>query len=369
MLLILLASLGLGWLRIQMTRAQGRREAVSAIQRLTGNVLYDYQCDPNGNMLPTTPPPPRQTWLRKLFGPDFFDRAVNVHFGTSSQPEIGDADLMPHLKRLTDLRVLSLADTNITNEGLRHLRNHKHLRSLALSGTKINEGDLDHLKGLRLDRLRLRGTRASDAALKSLQDMKSLRYLDLTRTKVTDAGLQHLEGLRNLGELDLRRTQVSRRAAERLQKNLSNCTIYWEPLMLRASDRRRPAVPEGFRSFPVRLPMYRDNARFSAADHVDVLLSTSDTRNNEIILKDVVVHSVTLACGSFEVNSLDKAAIQVNLLVAPDDAGDLMVATKAATEDGQKRLLLRHTSNDPGVDSSDLGATRPGAHPGAALDN
>ncbi len=343
MLLILLAAIGL---KIQMTGAR-QRKAVAAIRHLTGSILYDYQCDPNGRERRRIPSSLPQTWLRSLLGPDFSHRVVSVHFRRSRQPEIGDADLMPYLGQLKDLRVVSLRKTNITNEGLRHLRDHKHLHSLYLESTKINEGNLDQLKGLRLDWLCLSRTRASDMGLKSLQDMISLRYLDLTRTKVTDAGLQYIKGLRNLTALNLRRTEVSRRGAERLQKDLPNCTVYWEPLMARASNAWRPVVPEGFRSVAVKLPMYRDNAQFSLGDHVDVLRSTSDTPGGEIILKNVLVHSVMLACGSFEVNLLDKARIHVWLLVAPDDADVLMAARQKAAEDGQKLLLLRHTSNDP----------------------
>jgi hypothetical protein len=385
MLLMLLASLGLSWLRIEMTKAQRRQEAVSAIQSLGGEVLYDYQGKTSGSAPPTTPPSPPQTWLHKLFGRDLFDRVLSVHFySCPGRPGIGDADLMPHLEPLSDLRDVNLCDTNITNQGLRCLENHQDLRSLDLASTKINEGDLDHLTGLRLRRLSLFGTRASDAGLKSLKDMQSLRELNLhgtrvtdagltslqglkglqslnlTRTNVTDAGLKHLEGLGTLNTLSLRRTHVSRQGAERLQAKLPNCTVYWEPLMPQESRRLPAAVPEGFRTSFIMLPICRDNARFSPGDHVDVLLARGDTYGNEVILRDAVVHSVMLACGMFDVKSLDKGAIQVNLVIATDEVRPLMAARTDAKQDAQKRLSLRRACN---VGSDQAASTRESQHP------
>jgi hypothetical protein len=361
MLLMLLASLGFSWLRIEMTEAQRRQEAVSAIQRWGGEVVYDCQGKASGFAPPRTPPSARRTWLHKLFGRDLFDRVVSVRFYLPpGRPEIRDADLMPHLEHLTDLRDLSLRGTSITNEGLRCLKNHHDLRSLDLASTKINEGDLDHLTGLRLQRLSLSRTRASDAGLKSLQSMKSLRSLDLTRTSVTDAGLKHLEGLGTLNSLSLRRTRVTRQGAERLQEKLPNCTVYWEPLMPQEARRPPPAVPEGFRTSFIMLPICRDNARFSPGDHVDVLLARGDTCSNEVILRDVVVHSVMLACGMFDVKSLDRGAIQVNLVIAADEVGPLMAARTDAKQDAQKRLSLRRVCN---VGSDHAASTRESQRP------
>jgi hypothetical protein len=60
----------------------------------------------------------------------------------------------------------------------------------------------------------------TDAGLKHLRGLKSLRLLDLTRSRVTDAGLKHLRGLTNLECLILNDTQVTDAGRRALQKVL-----------------------------------------------------------------------------------------------------------------------------------------------------
>ena len=72
---------------------------------------------------------------------------------------------------MSQLRVLSLAKTNVTDAGLIHLRGLSQLVGLDLSQTKVTNTGLVHLEGL-----------------------KHLDSLGLADTQVTDAGLTHLWG-------------------------------------------------------------------------------------------------------------------------------------------------------------------------------
>jgi hypothetical protein len=45
---VLLASIGMSWFTPRIQRARKQREAVEAIERLGGEVLYDFMCDDSG---------------------------------------------------------------------------------------------------------------------------------------------------------------------------------------------------------------------------------------------------------------------------------------------------------------------------------
>jgi internalin A len=154
-------------------------------------------------------------------------------------------DGLRHLKGLTKLRWLSLSGArNITDKGLVHLKDLKNLEDLSLEVTKTSPDALMHLQGLtKLRRIRLsnygygdnenpkakknpiglkhlanmtdlrmldaRGFCAGDDDLKHLGKMTKLEELNLCYTKVTDKGLEHLAGLTKLNRLDLFGTGVT----------------------------------------------------------------------------------------------------------------------------------------------------------------
>ncbi len=75
---------------------------------------------------------------------------------------------------------------------------------LNLDGAKITDAGLKHLERLpSLRVLTLSDTQVSDAGLEHLKCLADLRLLDLRGTDVTDAGLQHLRGLPELSTLRL----------------------------------------------------------------------------------------------------------------------------------------------------------------------
>jgi hypothetical protein len=53
----------------------------------------------------------------------------------------------------------------------------------------------------------------------------SLQTLDLKFTKVTDAGLKHLTALKSLRSLDVRNTDATKTGVAELQKALPDCRI------------------------------------------------------------------------------------------------------------------------------------------------
>ena len=52
------------------------------------------------------------------------------------------------LRRLTQLQLLNLAHTQVTDAGLEHLKGLAQLKELNLSYTHVTDAGLEHLKGL-----------------------------------------------------------------------------------------------------------------------------------------------------------------------------------------------------------------------------
>jgi Leucine Rich repeat len=126
-----------------------------------------------------------------------------------SHTGVQDTDLL-ELQGLTDLEVLILFDTKITDAGLYHLRPFRSLCALDLSDTRVSGEGLVHLVKMRhLESLKLTGTRITDKSLAYVQHLHSLWLLDLGGTRIGDAGLIHLHPLVRLSRLSLCRTQIT----------------------------------------------------------------------------------------------------------------------------------------------------------------
>ncbi|MCH8043482.1 MAG: hypothetical protein IID44_07165 [Planctomycetes bacterium] len=109
----------------------------------------------------------------------------------------GDAD-DPAIIEFYDVYLVSRA----TDAGLMHVKEMKNLRHLNLRHTNCTESGLENLKGL-----------------------SKLSNLDLHNTNVTDAGLEHLRGLTKLCLLVLSDTNVTDEGVQKLQQALPKCKI------------------------------------------------------------------------------------------------------------------------------------------------
>jgi len=170
-------------------------DAVVEIEKLGGDVDYDYEFDAEGlhasNRAVTVEPPGPQ-WLKEQFGANCLAHVSRVWLQNHDVPawkhrpaeDVELALLVP----LPRLRELHLDGASITDDGLRELARHAHLEKLHLSGTKITDEGLRHLVALpRLRELNISGTKITDAAFEHLNQMPQLRMLYLGGTAVTDA--------------------------------------------------------------------------------------------------------------------------------------------------------------------------------------
>ena len=197
--------------------ARIQREAVAAIRKSRGIVLYDWEWN-NGRMTRARKSP-GPAWLVDAIGIDYFGNVAEVF--VSNAPD----DVLMHIGHLRHLQFVVVTKHEVT-AGLAHLRGLSIIPVIAfdLNYTAVTDGDLAHLKGLSgTCSIELLDTQITDAGLSNLEGLDNLRVLDLCGTHVTDAGLVHIGGLTNLTQLLLRRTHVTDSGLAHLQR-LTNLT-------------------------------------------------------------------------------------------------------------------------------------------------
>lgn len=94
----------------------------------------------------------------------------------------------------------------------------KHVTWLSLANTKVTDGGLKTVAGLpKLTRLHLDNTQIGDAGLTHLVNLEHLEYLNLFNTKVTDEGLKQLASLKNLQKVFLWQSKATPEGAKALE--------------------------------------------------------------------------------------------------------------------------------------------------------
>ena len=236
MVLVLMLGAVLGWI-VRSARIQ--REAVAAIDRAGGRVVYEWE--PGEAAAPGA-----IKWLVARIGLDYFSTVQAVTLSVVySQPVDADpkrgliaaertnatlthlgeltrlkhltlrgVDLNPgdvvHVAELTNLRELDLGSTGTRGADLLHLNRMTNLHTLSLDWCPIGNAGLRHIRTLRfLETLYLDNADLDDAGLAPIEALTNLRELHLQYTKITDDGLRHLGKLKNLQKLTLASTATT----------------------------------------------------------------------------------------------------------------------------------------------------------------
>ena len=101
-----------------------------------------------------------------------------------------------------------------------------NLKDLSLYDTQVTDVGLAALKDLELATLTIPSAATTDLGLKNyLASLKPPSQLYLSEWKITDAGLIHLKQLNNLKRLDLIGTKITDAGVADLQMALTNCEI------------------------------------------------------------------------------------------------------------------------------------------------
>ena len=141
----------------------------------------------------------------------------------NSSPDDTDCQI---LSGLHGLRAINLADSKISNHGLKLLCELQSLESLSVAFTNITDEGLDGLPNLvDLRELDLSLTLITDDGLEKLRPLKKLEELRLYSTSITEDGVVHLLKMQKLKFLDISETAVSEDGIAVLQAGLGTCQI------------------------------------------------------------------------------------------------------------------------------------------------
>jgi hypothetical protein len=140
------------------------------------------------------------------------------------------------------------------------------LQELGLANTQVTDAGLKELAGLtKLQTLDLRGTKVSDAGLKELTGLNSLRSLDLNETRVTDAGLMQLKALKKLKWLRLWKTEVTDAGVKALKEALPGVSVDREDPFPELKSFLRQLDPPNLGLRPIgkpTAPVHREKVRW-----------------------------------------------------------------------------------------------------------
>ena len=133
------------------------------------------------------------------------ERTPNLEVLGANSTGVGD-DAMEKIGRLSQLKILLLDGTDVSDTGLRHLRSLEHLERLTLASN---------------------GDGITDKGIEYLAELQSLRELNLVGCgEVTDESIPVLGRLQRLERLDLSFTRVSADGLKKLQRLLPKCDVY-----------------------------------------------------------------------------------------------------------------------------------------------
>ena len=120
-----------------------------------------------------------------------------------------------HLCGLPMLASLSLAHTQVSDDGLACLAESVDLEALYLSDTMVTNDGLLHVGQMReLQILDVRGTLVTDQGLKHLGCLDRLRMVMLP--EITDAGVEYLMEMQNLKVLSVTENKISKEKRRQL---------------------------------------------------------------------------------------------------------------------------------------------------------
>ena len=130
------------------------------------------------------------------------------------------------LAGLSEMSVLELFESNVTDDGLVLLQGQTKLKHIVLTGTPITGSGLQYLQGLPvLARLELAWTEITNDSIPKLQGLPKLEYLDLSATAISDASVESLSELTWLKTLNVEYTDLSLEGITRIRTALPNSRV------------------------------------------------------------------------------------------------------------------------------------------------
>ena len=205
LILIGVIALGLGW---YVSPWEKRRRLVASIESRDLSVMYRFRDE--------TPPP--ETFLRSILPKAYLDPVVGLH----GLRKATDRDLADFGKAGKGVRYVGIFGCPITDAGVRFLAPLESLKSLNVQTTPITSESLLTIGSLqKLDNLNIAGTQVSDRNMERLTSL-ALTNLRLEKTKVTNEGIATIGAITSLESLSVGGPE-SEVTGDSL-KHLANCT-------------------------------------------------------------------------------------------------------------------------------------------------
>jgi serine/threonine protein kinase len=162
----------------------------------------------------SVPPTPEQVraiaTLKRLNVKYKFDEPGRPIVHVNFLPGTAVDDVLEELLPLTDIGVMGLQGTQITDAGLKHVAGFKKMFQLYLGQTKVSDVGLKELAHHpRLEHLGIENTRVTDEGIHSLAPLKTLKYLNIGGTAITDGCMKDINGFRQMEMLCLYSTAVT----------------------------------------------------------------------------------------------------------------------------------------------------------------
>lgn len=141
-------------------------------------------------------------------------------------PNVTDAGVS-YLRSLTLVEDLTFSSNRkVSASSWEVLGKWHQLRSLSLRGSLFGDEDVQRIQGLtNVNVLNVSRTNITDAGLEGLSTLTNLSSLQLQSTQISDAGLVHLKRLTNLRDVALGNTKVTRAGTQDLKKSLPTAFI------------------------------------------------------------------------------------------------------------------------------------------------
>jgi hypothetical protein len=186
-----------------------------------------------------------------------------MHTLDLSRTGVTDESIL-HIVHFSELEVLELAYTAVSDEGAITVSSMDKLHTLGLTHAPITNTGLSEIcKLTALRELWLNGTLIDDEGMAHVKQLRKLVLLGLSSTRVTSEGLAELYELNDLLRLYMFNTDLNEQTANEFRQHLKHCRVKW----------RRPAAqrPEF---------MFADEASLSLDDEFDHDLDESDSVKN-----------------------------------------------------------------------------------------
>lgn len=186
-------------------------------------------------------------FVRYWLGDDFYEDIVLVDVRMSEVDErvIREIAKFPKLKSLslgynpkvtdetlsligdlTNLELLDLAKTSVSDGGLMYLKNMHKLTSLSLGGTGVSDKgsqELAHLNNLEI--LDLDDCKVGDGAAKVLAELPRIKNINMGSTALTDVGLRDLAKCKTLERLTISQSKVTRDGVTKMRADIPGIKI------------------------------------------------------------------------------------------------------------------------------------------------